>query len=170
MFVLLGSQYSYNSFFFNRITNIPLFTNVAESDTGLANGPSPRYKGSWDSIVGRMKWQPVGDGLHEVQLDWNPNATSYFPKVVSSSTPVSNTCKSSQPHTSLSPTMPVNRLEPSPKQLEAENNFSASEVRLQGSTRFHSKGGKKSGKQGSFSGNLSVKEKEKVFVEGQVGK
>jgi hypothetical protein len=29
-----------------------------------------------------MKWQAVGDGLHEVQLEWDPKASSYFPFVV----------------------------------------------------------------------------------------
>jgi hypothetical protein len=99
-----------------------------------------------------------------------PNATSYFPTVVSSNPHVMNTCKSNQPHTSLSPTVPVNRSKASTKQPHAEPSFSVTVDRSQGSTRGNSKGGKKRGKQGSFSGSLSVKEKQKVHAEGQVGK
>jgi len=45
-------------------------------------GPLSQYLGKWDSELGRMKWQAVGDGLHEVQLEWDPKASSYFPSVV----------------------------------------------------------------------------------------
>lgn len=50
-----------------------------------------------------MKWQLVGDGLHEVQLDWDPTSTSYFPKVISKRSPEVNTCNTRPPHTTLSP-------------------------------------------------------------------
>jgi hypothetical protein len=49
---------------------------------GHGSGPPSRYVGNWDSELGRMKWQAMGDGLHEVQLQWDPKAASYFPSVV----------------------------------------------------------------------------------------
>jgi hypothetical protein len=49
---------------------------------GRGSGPPSRYVGNWDSDLGRMKWQAMGDGLHEVQLQWDPKAASYFPSVV----------------------------------------------------------------------------------------
>jgi hypothetical protein len=66
------------------------------------DGPSPRYVGSWDSKTGQTKWQLLGDGLHEVQLDWDPTATSYFPKVISKSSLEVDTCNTRPPHTTLS--------------------------------------------------------------------
>jgi hypothetical protein len=49
---------------------------------GHVGGPPTQYVGNWDSKVGHMKWQAVGDGLHEVRLDWDPKASSYFPSAV----------------------------------------------------------------------------------------
>lgn len=71
---------------------------VADSAKDQAGGLPSRYVGSWDSHLGQMRWQDVGDGLHEVQLDWDPNATSYFPKVTSRNSPMKNTCTSHPPH------------------------------------------------------------------------
>jgi hypothetical protein len=55
--------------------------------------------------VGSDEVEEVGDGLHEVQLAWDPTATSYFPKVASRSPIMENTCPSSKPQYSLSKTI-----------------------------------------------------------------
>ncbi len=49
--------------------------------------------GNWDSKVGQMKWQTMGDGLLEVQLDWDPKTSSYFPSVVPNCSKQEATCK-----------------------------------------------------------------------------
>jgi hypothetical protein len=68
---------------------------------GHGGGPPSRYVGNWDSELGRMKWQAMGDGLHEVQLQWDPKAASYFPSVVPKSSKQEATRK---PFNSLSRT------------------------------------------------------------------
>jgi len=75
------------------------------SENSQAHGPYSLYVGSWDSKLGRMRWQDVGDELHEVQLAWDPTSTSYFPKVTSRSPIMENTCPSSKQQYSLSKTM-----------------------------------------------------------------
>lgn len=61
--------------------------------------PPGRFMGTWDSKKGQMQWQNLGDGLHEVQLDWDPKASSYFPKVKLWFGPATNTCPPTSPQT-----------------------------------------------------------------------
>jgi hypothetical protein len=66
-------------------------------------GSKPQYIGTWDSSLGRMTWQDVGDGLHEVHLDWDPTSTSYFPKIKPKLSTNLLTRPLSNPVTTLSP-------------------------------------------------------------------
>lgn len=71
----------------------------ARPEKTKSEDPPGRFVGTWDSKKGQIQWQNLGDGLHEVQLDWGPKASSYFPKVKLWSSPATNTCPPTSPQT-----------------------------------------------------------------------